>query len=637
MTGQASEPTEVLCLHHLVAVSPELSEEGSYSALLFFDTASVTQPEDGHAVEGGNRHNPADGRSGDPAPLRAADDNAARRQCCNALCNAMVRLLTDGVANAEEYSRNNVVGLRAEVPTLGDKDAENRQWSPSHDLASMEEARQLLEEEDDENQDMCRSHYENAREKLVGLHGELLDDEQAVKVPSYPGSGVGECRNFQGKKDADLLGDANVGRRSRDRDVGGGTTAVGENDGDHAYDVLDDKSNRYEAKRGVPRFGDRDSTSALGDRRNSSEADTLSERPSDKSGGGAVGRVAAEAIEIPAISTQFIESVEYSSGDESTEPRDDLLRSPERTGAEPAEGTEETGDANSHMDRGEGFRRREYREWPVGVDDLVVPEGATTDVQLDHGSGEDDQYEDDFFSDDSPLSTAENSDHYNNTNTSNAGQHTTVGGPVTAAKDKPESVTELNSVPDRPTETVKECENTTLLEDDRSVLPGVARWEGGGGSDADAGGGHSSSSGVVEGRGDTDATGGESATSGDEEGYCWSDGVCSSTGGGLNGIFDGVVEDDESWATSGGEWGTTIISNPPSYLSTPGSPMTAIEAIGQDKHCGLSSRPQSAHCHSASGVNAEGGGGEGMSATNTAIRVDMSGTSSSGKVVRAAR
>ena len=114
MAGQPDGLTDVLCLHQPVAVPPQLSDEGRYSVLLFFDTASVLfkTSEKGGGGEGGERGRwrPEDedegfaGRSpecaqgvdvldhegGDTGPGRS------RQQACHDLSKAMAILLADG-------------------------------------------------------------------------------------------------------------------------------------------------------------------------------------------------------------------------------------------------------------------------------------------------------------------------------------------------------------------------------------------------------------------------------------------------------------------------------------------------------------------------------------------------------------
>lgn len=106
MTGHEDELTDVLCLHQPVEVPPRLSDEGRYSALLFFDSASVsisdTVPnvgvvEGGQARESENRSSasPPDGVVVFDPGGNNQDRECSRRQACRDLSKAMAILLAD--------------------------------------------------------------------------------------------------------------------------------------------------------------------------------------------------------------------------------------------------------------------------------------------------------------------------------------------------------------------------------------------------------------------------------------------------------------------------------------------------------------------------------------------------------------
>ncbi|CAM9919117.1 unnamed protein product, partial [Pylaiella littoralis] len=106
MVGQQDDFTDVLCLHQPVAVPPQLSDEGRYSVLLFFDTASVQieNPEaDGRGGEGGLGRVEGESRGsavppGRQQPFEADEEGKGidrKQQACHDLSKAMASLLTD--------------------------------------------------------------------------------------------------------------------------------------------------------------------------------------------------------------------------------------------------------------------------------------------------------------------------------------------------------------------------------------------------------------------------------------------------------------------------------------------------------------------------------------------------------------
>ena len=95
MAVQGQAPTDVLCLHHRVTVPRELSDEGLYSVLLFFDTASVVledSRDEGTSTRGGQstRSVPLEDERGEEGD----EDSRRKQQCCHDLSKAMSILLT---------------------------------------------------------------------------------------------------------------------------------------------------------------------------------------------------------------------------------------------------------------------------------------------------------------------------------------------------------------------------------------------------------------------------------------------------------------------------------------------------------------------------------------------------------------
>ncbi len=111
MAGQPDGLTDVLCLHQPVAVPSQLSDEGRYSVLLFFDTASVlfkTPARGGGGGEGsrGRREKENEVPAGPPPHGDAAvsfdqdgegdtSPGRSRQQACHDLSKAMAILLAD--------------------------------------------------------------------------------------------------------------------------------------------------------------------------------------------------------------------------------------------------------------------------------------------------------------------------------------------------------------------------------------------------------------------------------------------------------------------------------------------------------------------------------------------------------------
>lgn len=104
MAGQQDGFIDVLCLHQTVAVPPQLSDEGRYSVLMFFDTASVLLENQEHGGRRwGGRVEGEGGRSGMQPDREEGDgldqegrDRRSRKQICHDLSKAIAILLSDG-------------------------------------------------------------------------------------------------------------------------------------------------------------------------------------------------------------------------------------------------------------------------------------------------------------------------------------------------------------------------------------------------------------------------------------------------------------------------------------------------------------------------------------------------------------
>lgn len=113
MAGQQDGLKDVLCLHQTVAVPPQLSNEGRYSVLLFFDTESVLieNPERGGRgrvgqveSEGGGPMMPPDQEKGGGLDQESENKLWQRsgRQACHDLSKAMGILLSGGGTDADD-------------------------------------------------------------------------------------------------------------------------------------------------------------------------------------------------------------------------------------------------------------------------------------------------------------------------------------------------------------------------------------------------------------------------------------------------------------------------------------------------------------------------------------------------------
>lgn len=112
MAGQQDGFTDVLCLHQTVAVPPQLSDEGRYSVLMFFDTASVLLENQEHGGRGWGGRVEGQGEGPVMQPDREEGGGLeqegegkrrerSRRQACHDLSKAMAILLSDGDVDVE--------------------------------------------------------------------------------------------------------------------------------------------------------------------------------------------------------------------------------------------------------------------------------------------------------------------------------------------------------------------------------------------------------------------------------------------------------------------------------------------------------------------------------------------------------
>ncbi|CAN0548016.1 unnamed protein product, partial [Ectocarpus sp. 12 AP-2014] len=138
MGEQQDGLTHVLCVHQPVTVPPQLSEEGRYSVLLFFDTASVlfeNPPRQGTEQQGEGGE--IGGQQGDSFYLEGKDQDREkyRQRTCYSLSRVMAILLADTVdvdiadgvlkEACVSFDGNNDTGYQSETltPSSDDKSA----------------------------------------------------------------------------------------------------------------------------------------------------------------------------------------------------------------------------------------------------------------------------------------------------------------------------------------------------------------------------------------------------------------------------------------------------------------------------------------------------------------------------------
>lgn len=569
MTGQHSDPTEVLCVHQPVAVPRALSDEGHYSALLFFDPASVVLTrEESHTSstkvggrEGGgegNLHRKNQTECREIARERSeGDKDGARRQSCDALASAMVHLLSGGQETGDGEEDD------------GEQQDEHRKFRDRRRrISSSDDARRSLRAKIDEHRELPSSppfgnSSDIGEETTRFLNSEDADadagprwrdsanDEKAVRRVGFPTGGEVEAHHF-GRSERQYASSAD---RSRDHDIR----------------LTDHTPGAGRAHFGLAFLGD-DS----GD-----DGRTGYSHDSDKLGGG------GDSSTLVPRATELVDpragSTEYSSGNDSPEPGDDLLPSPRGTGdiseAMEAEETQEErpgdrrgceADEVDRLSSGGGSEGS-----PADVGDPVDGDRGEADAPIENEAGNggvDDQYEDDFFSEESPGNNASNDVGNDGCNITVSTANNVALQTATAFSDHPnegdrarQATSELADSmipfvnPSRGTYKHDEEKPPVWREaghDEAVALPGVfvsfaaTAVDDRSLVDERGGGSRGGGDGVGDGNSVCSGTG--------KAGNYWPDGVGSSTAGGPNEVCGGVVEDNEPLTASGGEEGTVV-------------------------------------------------------------------------------
>ncbi|CBJ33993.1 expressed unknown protein [Ectocarpus siliculosus] len=410
MGEQQDGLTNVLCVHQPVTVPPQLSEEGRYSVLLFFDTASVLfENPPRQATEQQAEGGEVRGQQADSLYLKGKDQDREqyRQRTCYSLSRAMATLLADNVdvdiadgllkEACVSFDGNNDTGYQSETLT------------PSGDDKS------------------ARIVHGRRRLGSNDIEGEAGD----VYLGGQRGSG--EVRGPTSQEQRPLLQSKRSGTTYRSDDVS--RYAAEERKGEYLRgDLLLESGIVDEQQHGASHIeGHLTSSGQLENGRGSRSGDDDEEEGRTS---GNIRRIQQHRQQQPQYSPAFSAATEsggaaeYSSGDESsTEPRDDLLTSPGREEAtaaatvSPAEpklfdGGDERidGGSNSNVHHGDlsngggnsSFDRSLFSPSsrpPVAGSRISLDrtqeseEEAGTDATTMQRKGSDDPYEDDFCCD----------------------------------------------------------------------------------------------------------------------------------------------------------------------------------------------------------------------------------------------
>eukprot|EP00752_Nemacystus_decipiens_P016245 g14525.t1 len=315
MAGQQEGFTDVLCLHQTVAVLPQLSDEGRYSVLMFFDTASVLFENQEHGGRGSGGHVEGTGGGLVMQPGREEDDldqgcedkhrERGGKQACHDLSKAMAMLLSGGDVDmegdlAEVKGHGSFAGSRQNENRISDRDA-------SRNSPVVDETRRPEE-----------SAQEETREREYGAEGPE-QRSSTLERPSLLGlhrEADAPCRDLQGELDGELV-EARLAREC-------GTA------NEPRSDSFDDRPLSIDPR-------------AHGGGGLREEEDVEEERRA--TAGAKERRIQPVRPSSPSPAVVENDAAEYSSGDESSvPPRVDLLVSPHRasTSARSALSAEET-------------------------------------------------------------------------------------------------------------------------------------------------------------------------------------------------------------------------------------------------------------------------------------------------------
>ncbi|CAM9702033.1 unnamed protein product, partial [Ectocarpus sp. 4 AP-2014] len=411
MGEQQDGLTNVLCVHHPVTVPPQLSEEGRYSVLLFFDTASVLfENPRRQAAEQKGEGGEIGGQQSDSLYLEGKDQDRERnrQRTCYSLSRAMTILLADNV----DVDIANGLLKEACVSFEGnnDTDYQSETLTPSSDDKSV------------------RIVHGRRRLGSKDIEGEAGD----VYVGGQRGSG--EVKGPTSQEQRHLLQSKRSETAYRSDDVS--RSPAEEREGEYLRgDPLLESGIVDEQQHGASRIeGHLSSSGQLENGRGSRSGDDEEEEEGRTSGN--IRRIQQHRQQHPQYSPAFSAATEsggaaeYSSGDESsTEPRDDLLGSPGReeataaATASPAEpklfdggGERIDGESNSNVHHGDlsngggnsSFDRSllsPSSRPPVAGSRISLDrtqeseDEAGTDATMVQREGSDDPYEDDFCCD----------------------------------------------------------------------------------------------------------------------------------------------------------------------------------------------------------------------------------------------
>lgn len=564
MAGQGSEPTDVLCLHQPITVPPELSDEGHYSALLFFDTASVVL--EGIEVVDGCSGRGEDGIDGGEKGWAAStlnreaetgEDRQRKQQYCNELSKAMMVLLSgvddsgdagdgnDGINNARGRDGRDCADYTRSEGNGNDKGIGCLRHEPFRDSPFAANAARRTAPVADKGTGDNESHRVLLRGKRDGSQTESFSSQSQPMSPSLMSKERPERRVISPDDASPVVRQDYAGQCEHESHI-------------ERQDAL------ATSLQGPVNFG------GYSEMRNTSALPDVLDDRRDKAA-----------------------AIEYSSGDDSSaEPRDDLLLSPEgsavenelavRTGGKSKNksGTQDEYQSDKaptslSSDRAPLKPRPSADLKPEDVDgvhdagrscaQLAKENWSTLKVEGEGGDDIDDQYEDDFFSDEegSLVSPEDN----------RASKNVIVAPGSSSGRRKRASSASSGTIP--PDEIRVEVESGEYRED-MGTLQGLAKPTGtqntrrrsredGEMSESSLSSPRQGTKGTTSGSRDvTDGlksvghvhrnvygVGNDDGDFGHEgAGYASSDGVCSSTTGGVGtGVFDDL-EEDQDWSFS---------------------------------------------------------------------------------------
>lgn len=422
MARQRSDPTDVLCIHQSVSVPPELSDEGNYYVMFFFDTATVLLQDEEVQI---NSSRGRGGHTNDTLTTqewhrdsvttpKSGGSHTARRQCCSALSSAILHILTSSAPSRDtgEKKQDPFARCRQTQKSLVNDEVDG-------DCGTTGEKAVCFLRRDKLDDSTACPHWRDSGRRCGQQHAGGL----GIRVEEVAGQSREEISDSttEGRLQTDYqVRNSDVQPIGHDKqfDSGGDDfgAAYGHDScsppssgnsfpGTHAFTEAPYPS---EIQNSGP------SSSLTVDRRIAPISTFIAE-PMER-------RVGDMIVLNKDIRTAIEATAEYSSGDDSPGPRDDLLQSPEGiadpTEAAPiermVEGCRATGEGNIVFPR----------ETPRGsfIDEVdAIGKGDEVRASIHpidgYGSG-DDQYEEDFFSDESsppPENSNENTDQSKNT------------------------------------------------------------------------------------------------------------------------------------------------------------------------------------------------------------------------------